>query len=251
MTRDVAPKLGFVKPALIHSTFIPALQGVHSKMSASDAKSTIFLTDSPEDIALKVRNLYCIYCTIVEVCSNRFFFSQINTYVFPGSRTAVEGGKSPAADCGDDIAFQYLTFFLEDDKKLEEMRESYTSGTMSKCDLEKFLICLISKIVIKHQKSRRDLTPNFINKFTSLEALKFTLKYRKIRDTSSEEKELQVQKTKKAPSKVLHSKLSAEEDLITPWNVQSASEKGFDYQQISGIQVYCILHFEHYLTFLS
>ena len=131
------------------------------------------------------------------------------------------------------------------------MRESYTSGTMSKCELEEILIGLITEIVIKHKISRGDLTPNFINKFTSLEALKFTLKYRKIRDTSSEEKELQVQKTKKAPSKVLHSKLSApaEEDLITPWNVQSASEKGFDYQQISGIQVYCILHFKHYLSF--
>ena len=54
MTRDVAPRLGFHKPALLHSTFFPALQGPQSKMSASDPTSSIFLTDSMEEIADKV-----------------------------------------------------------------------------------------------------------------------------------------------------------------------------------------------------
>jgi tryptophanyl-tRNA synthetase len=50
MTRDVAPRLGYLKPALLHSTFFPALQGAQTKMSASDANSSIFLTDSPKEI---------------------------------------------------------------------------------------------------------------------------------------------------------------------------------------------------------
>ena len=50
MTRDVAPRLGYVKPALIHSSFFPALQGAQTKMSASDANSSIFLTDTPKMI---------------------------------------------------------------------------------------------------------------------------------------------------------------------------------------------------------
>ncbi len=54
MTRDVAPRLNFPKPALIHSTFFPALQGSKSKMSASDPNSSIFLIDSPKDIKTKV-----------------------------------------------------------------------------------------------------------------------------------------------------------------------------------------------------
>ncbi|GJQ81047.1 Aats-trp [Trypoxylus dichotomus] len=54
MTRDVAPRLGFMKPALIHSTFFPALQGAKSKMSASDPNSTIYLTDTPKQIKNKV-----------------------------------------------------------------------------------------------------------------------------------------------------------------------------------------------------
>lgn len=54
MTRDVAPRIGFQKPALIHSTFFPALQGAGSKMSASDENSSIFLTDTPNQVKKKV-----------------------------------------------------------------------------------------------------------------------------------------------------------------------------------------------------
>ena len=55
MTRDVAPRLGYHKPALIHSSFFPALQGPQSKMSASDPSSSVFLTDTPKQIKTKVR----------------------------------------------------------------------------------------------------------------------------------------------------------------------------------------------------
>lgn len=54
MTRDVAPRVGLHKPALIHSVFFPALQGAQSKMSASDETSAIFLTDTQEQIKDKV-----------------------------------------------------------------------------------------------------------------------------------------------------------------------------------------------------
>lgn len=54
MTRDVAPRLGLPKPALLHSEFFPALQGAQTKMSASDPNSSIFLTDTPNQIKNKV-----------------------------------------------------------------------------------------------------------------------------------------------------------------------------------------------------
>jgi len=55
LTRDVAPRLGYHKPALIHSKFFPALQGSTGKMSASDSATAIYLTDNPKEIATKVR----------------------------------------------------------------------------------------------------------------------------------------------------------------------------------------------------
>ncbi|KAG0713165.1 Tryptophan--tRNA ligase, cytoplasmic [Chionoecetes opilio] len=58
MTRDVAPKIGFQKPALLHSTFFPALHGASSKMSASDPTSSIYLTDTANQIKKKARHLH-------------------------------------------------------------------------------------------------------------------------------------------------------------------------------------------------
>lgn len=77
MTRDVAPRLGYAKPALIHSKFFPALQGNvtespipslmvwwnrvfkfslghNTKMSASSATSAVYLTDTFDEIQSKV-----------------------------------------------------------------------------------------------------------------------------------------------------------------------------------------------------
>ncbi|PIA65588.1 hypothetical protein AQUCO_00100825v1 [Aquilegia coerulea] len=54
MTRDVAPRIGYQKPALIESLFFPALQGESGKMSASDPNSAIYVTDSKNDIKKKV-----------------------------------------------------------------------------------------------------------------------------------------------------------------------------------------------------
>ena len=51
VTRDVAPRLGWKKPALIHSKFFPALQGHQTKMSRDAA---IFVTDTPKQIQDKI-----------------------------------------------------------------------------------------------------------------------------------------------------------------------------------------------------
>jgi tryptophanyl-tRNA synthetase len=48
--RDIAPRLGYPKPALIHAKFFPALQGPGSKMSASVDSSAIFMNDTPKQM---------------------------------------------------------------------------------------------------------------------------------------------------------------------------------------------------------
>jgi len=50
MTRDIAQKLKYQKPASIYSTFFPALQGKQSKMSSSDSNSSILVTDKLDKI---------------------------------------------------------------------------------------------------------------------------------------------------------------------------------------------------------
>ena len=55
LTRDVAQKLKYPKPALIHSKFFPALQGHQTKMSASDPNSSIYMSDTLNQIANKIK----------------------------------------------------------------------------------------------------------------------------------------------------------------------------------------------------
>ena len=66
MTRDVAPRLGFPKPALMHSTFFPALQGAQTKMSASDENSAIFLTDTANQIKKKVCEMFLLLIICID-----------------------------------------------------------------------------------------------------------------------------------------------------------------------------------------
>jgi tryptophanyl-tRNA synthetase len=64
MTRDVAPRLGYLKPALIHSAFIPSLQGANFKMSGSDPNSSVYLTDTPKQVKTKVSSLLSLCLSV-------------------------------------------------------------------------------------------------------------------------------------------------------------------------------------------
>ncbi|PSN41349.1 Tryptophan--tRNA ligase [Blattella germanica] len=100
MTRDVAPRLGYHKPALLHSSFFPALQGAQTKMSASDPNTSIFLTDTAKQIKNKV-----------------------NKHAFSGGQATVEEHREKGGNCEVDISYQYLRFFLEDDEQLKQIEK--------------------------------------------------------------------------------------------------------------------------------
>jgi tryptophanyl-tRNA synthetase len=51
----VAPRLGYLKPALIHCKFFPPLQGRGGKMSGSLANTAVYVTDT----AKQVRAVQC------------------------------------------------------------------------------------------------------------------------------------------------------------------------------------------------
>ena len=50
-------------------------------------------------------------------------FQQINKYAFSGGGTSVEDHRERGGNCEIDIAYQYLTFFMEDDERLEQIRK--------------------------------------------------------------------------------------------------------------------------------
>jgi tryptophanyl-tRNA synthetase len=142
MTRDAAPRLGYLKPALIHSIFIPALQGAKTKMSGSKAETAIYLTDNPQEIKDK-----------------------INKYAYSGGRDNVEEHRKHGGNCDIDISYQYLSFFLEDDVKLQDIREKYTKGEMLTGELKKELIGIVQTIVADHQTKRAAVTDEQVKQF--------------------------------------------------------------------------------------
>nr|XP_011414154.1 tryptophan--tRNA ligase, cytoplasmic [Crassostrea gigas] len=150
MTRDVAPRMNCLKPALIHSTFFPALQGAQTKMSASDPTSSIFVTDSDKQIKDK-----------------------INKYAFSGGGATVEEHKEKGGNCDVDVSFQYLTFFMEDDDRLEEIRKTYTSGELLTGFLKKELVEILQKLVGEHRQRRASLTDDVVKQFMTPRKLKF------------------------------------------------------------------------------
>merc|ERR1711971_1493751 len=150
MTRDVAPRLGYLKPALLYSSFFPALQGAQTKMSASDANSSIFLSDTPKMIKNK-----------------------INKHAFSGGKDTIEEHREKGGNCDVDISFQYLTFFLEDDEKLEQIRQDYTKGELLTGFLKKELIDVLTPIVTAHQEARKTITDEMVKEYMRPRALNF------------------------------------------------------------------------------
>ncbi|KAL4711740.1 hypothetical protein ACJJTC_015806 [Scirpophaga incertulas] len=142
MTRDVAARLKLPKPALVHSTFLPALQGAQHKMSASDPNASIFLNDTAKQIKNK-----------------------INKYAFSGGRATVEEHRLLGGNPDVDISFKYLTFFMEDDERLEEIRTTYKSGELLTGDLKRVAIEIITPFIQQYQARRAKVTDDILSEF--------------------------------------------------------------------------------------
>ena len=48
---------------------------------------------------------------------------QVNKHAFSGGRDTIEEHRQFGGNCDVDVSFMYLTFFLEDDERLEQIRK--------------------------------------------------------------------------------------------------------------------------------
>ena len=142
ITRDVAPKLGYPKPAAIHNIFLPSLLGPKGKMSTSEgAHATIFTTDNEDEVKRKIMK-----------------------YAFSGGQTTLEEHRKKGGNPDIDMSYKWLTFFEEDDKKLKRIYSEYKSGKLLTGDLKQILIDKINVFLKNHQKQREKAKSN-IDKF--------------------------------------------------------------------------------------
>ena len=133
LTRDIAPRIGRTKPALIHNIMVPGLEGPGGKMSAS-GNGTIYTTDPPDVVKKK-----------------------INKYAFSGGQPDVELHRKHGGNPDIDVSFQYLRIFFEpDDGRLRSIYEDYRSGKMLTGELKAILIEKINGFLDAHQKRREE-----------------------------------------------------------------------------------------------
>lgn len=142
LTRDIAQKLKYPKPALLHSRFFPALQGPQTKMSASDPNSSIYMSDTPNQIKNK-----------------------INKHGFSGGRETEEEHRQFGGDPEVDVAYQYLSFFLEDDAELVTLGQEYKAGTLLTGQLKAKCVGLLQEFVKDFQERKAKVTEADIDAF--------------------------------------------------------------------------------------
>ena len=142
ITRDILPKLGYYKPAIMHAKFMSGLKQYGGKMSTSDPDSTIWVTDTPEQVKQKIMK-----------------------HAFSGGRGSIEEHRKLGGNPDVDVAYQWLYYFFEpDDKKIKKIHDDYKSGKMLTSELKAYLIEKINAFLKEHQK-KRELARKQVDKF--------------------------------------------------------------------------------------
>lgn len=122
------------KTCLILSKFLTALQGPGGKMSASDPNSAIFMSDTPNQIKKK-----------------------INSHAFSGGRESLEEHRQYGGNPDVDVAYTYLSYFLDSDDELEDLAKKYRSGELLTGEMKKKCIEVLQAFVADFQKRRAEI----------------------------------------------------------------------------------------------
>jgi len=139
ITRDVAERMGYYKPAQIHSKFIPGL-AMSGKMSSSKPETALFTTDDPEIIDKKV------------------------LAAFTGGQPTITLQRQLGGNALGCPVFWYLRYLFETEQQSDERLLKCKSGNLlcgeCKSDLSKE-----SKTFITEFKKRREKAKDVIADF--------------------------------------------------------------------------------------
>lgn len=152
LARDKCKVIGERKPASLYLELLPDLQGTNRKMSASDQKTAIFLSDTPEEVKNK-----------------------INRLAFSGGQETAEEHRKLGGSTEFDVSFQYLRYFLDDDTELERLKVGYEKGTVMSSEMKQACIKTVQTLLADYQKRRDSVSEELVRRFKSQEKSKKVL----------------------------------------------------------------------------
>lgn len=142
MAREIAQKLGFKKPATIQSRFLPSLEQAHDKASSTGDKEVIFMNDSRDIVARKIREK-----------------------AFSGGGMTKQEHIEKGADLTVDVPYHYLLYFLDSDAELKNIAHEYGSGRMMSSEIKKRVTEVVWEVIKEHQEARSLITDEIVELF--------------------------------------------------------------------------------------
>lgn len=139
ITRDIAEKMGYYKPAQVHSKFVPSLELI-GKMSSSRPTGAIFTTDDPETIESKISGAYT------------------------GGQPSVGLQRMLGGDPDSCPVYWYLSHFFDDGKDSFERSLKCRTGNLL-CGECKSDLTTQTKLFMSEFTRRRDQAKNQIDSF--------------------------------------------------------------------------------------
>ena len=133
ITRDIAEKIGYYKPAQIHSKFIPGLTS-SGKMSSSRPETALFTIDEPENLEKKVKN------------------------TFTGGQPTVALQRKLGGNADICPVYWYLNYLFDSEDESTERYKNCTGGNLlcgeCKGDLIKEVKPFMNNIQLKREKAK-------------------------------------------------------------------------------------------------
>ena len=110
-------------------------------MSASDTDSSIFLSDTDNQIKKKIGK------------------------AFSGGQDTKEEQERLGGRTAVDVPYQYLTFFLESDEELESLKERYETGKLQSGEMKAAATKVLQEYVKAFRERRKAVTEEVRDKF--------------------------------------------------------------------------------------
>ncbi|KAM1126203.1 hypothetical protein ACFX2B_040913 [Malus domestica] len=98
-------------------------------------------------------------------------YTQINRYAFSGGQDSVEKHRELGANLEVDISFKYLSFCLDYDDKLEDIRKEYGSWCMLTGEVKQLLVEVLTEMVERHRRARAAVTDEMVDAFMAVRPL--------------------------------------------------------------------------------